>query len=213
MGKEITEDTQSAYVPIEERPERELKRLAEKMGLDVSPSLGRDKLVHAVKVELFVRQQKVEEEARTKMQAERMIKLGMQPGQTRKPSFEEVSIRNSKKVLVRFDNKENPGDGETAGADIEFDKGKIHFHLFDGFVHVLPECIVSDDEQFKHISLTQKCTYPVYAKKSDPRTGFTYSAKVGTRQRFILSILGDAPKDHPFGVYQEEYKTKKQKTA
>lgn len=208
-----TELAERKYTPLSERSEKDLREFAKKLNLNLPPALGKEKLVQAIKIEQTKQQLVIEEEARLELKAEKMAAAGMKPGERRKPTFEEVAIAGgefenvkypeSKRVLVRFLNRENPG------VDIEFNKGgNYYFHVWESdkdgnaLVNVLPECLVSKDAKFKRISLAQLGS-PVFKDIEDKQTGMKVSTLVGRRPRFEFIVLGDAPKGASFGLYLE----------
>ena len=203
------------YIPLEERSQKDLRKFAEKLDLNLPVTMSREKMAQAIKVEQTKRQLQIEEEAKTKLKAEKLVAMGMKPGAIRKPVFEEYEIEHCKKVFVRFINREDPAKDDKPAGDLEFNKGeKYRFHLWetnkngDTATFVMPECIVTKTDRshkWFHISVANK-SRPIYKDVKDPRTGIVTSQIVGRRPRFEFIILGDAPKDAPFGLYLEEAK-------
>ena len=240
MEQELAEPK---YVPLEERELPVLKDVAKKLGLKFAPAIGREKLVHAIKVEQTKRQLKAEDEARRQLEKESEPKFRHLPDGARKPSFEEVAINGgeflgkqyppSPKRLVRFINTKDPG------SDKKFMKGPIFFHIFDKdkkgkpLKNVLPDVLINPkyvsekledgspnphfDQWIANISLVARGE-PVYENKN-VGDGRVMSVLTGYVPVMEFVDMGPAPKNASWGLYLEgvssdvEYQENKRDTG
>ena len=122
----------------------ELKKLAERSGVKVS-NQSREQLLEAIQLKAI----RTEEDLRQRVLAEKtkeaLVKLGLDAKSQKRPPAENVAILASKKVRVKFLNRESPSDANEPGDDISFNKGGFHFHLYDDKDHILPECLIVED--------------------------------------------------------------------
>lgn len=208
-------DPELASKPLTEYTEKELKEAAKSLGLGLTANMPRDKMVRAVEIEKKKRQLAIEDEAREQLKKERMEALGFQATEKRFPNFEEIAIYGgtwqgkqyppSKKLIVEFFNNDDPD------SSFGFTSGGHYFELFQAdtngapLLNVMPECLVSKAKEFQSISLAHRGS-PIYKDVEDTKTGRMASRIVGYKPRFRFPIVGDAPKDAPFGLYSEESK-------
>lgn len=122
----------------------ELKKLAERSGVKVA-NQSREQLLEAIQLKAI----RTEEDLRRRVQAEKttaaLAKLGLDAKSKKRPPAENVAIIASKKVQVKFLNRESPSTSDEPGDDISFNKGGFHFHLYDDKDHILPECLIVED--------------------------------------------------------------------
>lgn len=209
MQQEMTEKAITEYTVSE------LKEYAKSLGLTLPGNLTREKMVRAVEIEKAKQRLAIEEDAREQLKKERMDALGFKASEKRFPTFEEVAIFGgawkgkeyppSKKIIVEFFNNDDPD------TSFGFTSGGHHFELFQAdangspFLNVIPECLVTKAPDFQSISLAHR-GHPIYKDVEDTKTGRMVSRIVGYKPRFRFSIVGDAPKDAPFGLYSEPTK-------
>lgn len=193
----------------------ELKEAAKSIGLTLPANMSREKIIRAIEVETKKKQLAIEEDAREELRKERMEALGIKGGEKRLPNFEEIAIYGgtwkgkdyppAKKIIVEF------VDNFDTASPISFTKGGHHFDLFQTdetgvpMLNVMPECLISKAPEFAGISLAH-IGKPIYQDVEDKTTGRLVSRIVGYKTRFRFSIVGDAPKDAPFGLYEEKIK-------
>jgi len=142
---------------------------------------------------------RAEREAKAELDKEYNDTLGVLGKKKRRPSIQDVAMRNSRKVIALFKNMEHPAaDGED-GADLMFTCGQQSFHLYDGHRFVMPECLVTDEpmnqtelqatlqrfwegaglptkraqsqaiSDLLQLSLPRRCSYPIHELRPDPR--------------------------------------------
>ena len=142
---------------------------------------------------------RAEREAKAELDKEYNDTLGVLGKKKRRPSIQDVAMRNCRKVIALFKNMEHPAaDGED-GADLMFTCGQQSFHLYDNHRFVMPECIVTDDPMSQsklqgilqkfwegtgmpskrteaqaisdllQMSLPRRCTHPIHELRPDPR--------------------------------------------
>lgn len=170
-----------------------------------------------------------ENAARAEVKQEAAARLGVDPNAKKRPSPQDVAIRNSRKVIVEFQNLENPATDQEDGADLPFTAGTYSFHLFDGQRHVLPECLVTyrplEDKKLIDVlnkfwlstgmtieqakartvndlvmmSLARRCTHPVYKENVHEASGMVESVRVKDKPRFRFNYIGPAPDDAVLG--------------
>lgn len=107
-----------------------------------------------------------------------------------KPAPETIAIEKSKKVYAVFHNQEE------RDVDVAFQKGAYRFELWPEKIHVLPEWLFGN--------LRETAVAPIYGRVEDKRTGHEVSERIGSRQRFLFEVIGDAPPDAEFGVVLDE---------
>lgn len=174
--------------------DEELKNLAKK--LDIDARLKRDELINQIENKSIERRVRMETEARAKVELEVRGKLEKEQKDlgittTSKISPETELIESSKKVYAVFNNIDSPK------AERKFFWGeKYCFHLFPNKVHVLPLALI------KH--LEKDCVTPVFENRTD-KDGVVGSV-LSKRQekRFLLEVLGDAPKNAEFGIVLDD---------
>jgi hypothetical protein len=120
--------------------DNELNRMANELKLKFPPGTSRSDKQEAIEVALLKRHKAQELKAIAELRSESESRLGMAGGS--RPSAESVAIEASPKVYVLFNNMEHPASDGESGADVEFDKGGNHFHLWDSKVHVMPRILV-----------------------------------------------------------------------
>jgi len=170
-----------------------------------------------------------ENSARAEIKQESAAKLGIDPNAKKRPSPQDVAVRNSRKVIVEFQNIGDPATDENDGADLPFTVGTHTFHLYDGQRHVMPECLVTYKPlEDKHLidvlekfwascrmtkdqakartiidlvmmSLARRCTFPVYKEVVHEASGMVESKRIKDRPRFRFNFIGPAPKDAVLG--------------
>jgi hypothetical protein len=215
MESELAERT---YIPLDERPKKELLGIAEQLDIDTKklpPNLSKAGLAYKIKVEQTKRNLKAEQEAAEQLRAEKLAELNMKTHHDRKPSFEEVAIyggmwkgkkyKPSRKRLYRFINTEDRYQ------DAKFTKGGILFHIFEcdkfknPIINCLPEVLVAKGpkfEEFKSISITQR-GIPIFADR-EVSPGRVRSVVIGYSPRFEFTDQGPAPDNAPWGPYLPE---------
>ena len=118
-------------------------------------------------------------------------KLKMQIKQP-KPSIETLAIEASKRVYATFRNmEENSKDVDIKSCP----GGKYVFHCWPGRKHVIPEWLIGYH--------AKQCSTPVM-KNIENAEGNMVPTQVGSEERFLWQVHGDAPQDAPFGVCIKE---------
>jgi len=198
---------------LKEKSEQELHVIAKQLGIDRRSHKTREDLEDAIEVAAIKRRLDLEDKARKERAIEaksRLKELGIDDVKDIKPSPETICIDGgtcpvtfkkispSPKKYYLFSNNED------AGVKRAFRKGeKYRFELYDGKIHVLPECIVKGVEHTEFVKmegLRKSAQYPVYENRKNPISGIEESVIAGYRPRFGLEELGDAPDNAAFGV-------------
>ena len=156
-------------------------------------------LANAIEKAAIKRTLRAEREAKAELDKEYNDTLGVLGKKKRRPSIQDVAMRNSRKVIALFKNMEHPAaDGED-GADLMFTCGQQSFHLYDNHRFVMPECLVTDEpmnqtelqgilqkfwegaglpqkraqaqaiSDLLQMSLPRRCSYPIHELRTDPR--------------------------------------------
>lgn len=176
---------------LKEKTDEQLHELAKKYGLKFRKNSRREDIEKAIETESIRKTLEIEEQLRAQRLLEVQKKFGLDPKRKPKPSPETLAIEKSKRKYYKFLNLEE------AKVDVTFRKGeKYRFHIFDSYIHVLPEWLVKN--------LRHTATIPVFEDRPDPLTGHVRSVRTGSRQRFSFEELGDAPDNAPFGVVLDE---------
>jgi len=175
-----------------EMSDEQLGDLAKKYEIDVK-GLSRKELEDKVQIAVNKRMQRLEEKAKAERMKEIELKLGIDPQTKQIPSPETIKIANSEKVYVLFFNREEEG------VDVAFNKGCTHnFHLWDGFLHVMPKCVI---DEFRDLSkpIGKRPRYQRRPHRSIP--DMEIDTVVGYRDRFGFEVREEKPpKDAKFGV-------------
>lgn len=109
-----------------------------------------------------------------------------------KPSIETLAIEASKKVYATFKNMEPNSDEVDI---VSMPGGKYRFHCWPERKHVIPEWLIKYH--------AEQCTIPIMKNRPNA-AGNMVPTQVGTKERFLWQVHGDAPKDAPFGVCIKE---------
>lgn len=184
--------------PMHEMTDDELRDAAKRYDIDCPRAANRIELEDLVQVAMEKRRLALEAKARAEREKEIEIQLRLDPQTKAKPAPETLRIMESEKVYAIFRNLDEPG------ADMPFSKGGTHFfHLWDGFIHVLPECII---DEFEDTSNPTGKT-PIHAIRKDPRIPdepgrvSTFSTIIGHKPSFSFQRLDKKPpKNAKFGV-------------
>lgn len=197
VAKNITEDTLRRAVETEAIRQTETIKQTERLKLEEKSRMNRD--LAEIRAEAEVRgvsisippNPTITDVVKLKKQLNLAIK---EP----KPSPETVAIETSKKVYAVFHNMEQKDMDITCNPG-----GKHWFHLWPEKVHVLPEWLI---DYWRRTAVV-----PIYDKKMVPNPQSVEiggvvekSKRVGSQQRFLFDILGDAPPKASFGVVLDE---------
>jgi len=211
----------------------DLRKIAESYQIKTAGQ-SRDQLLEAVQVAAIRKTEDLQQKVVEAKRAEALLKIGVEVTGKKRPSAENIAILASKKVRVRFLNREDGGGAGEVGADVTFLKGSFRFHLYDGQEHLLPECLIveSIDEipnvlekvvnffvatgmkkgraedtakgVLRRMSLYISCRNPVYADVKLPG-GETVSKIVQWIPRFDFKISKqDVPEHADFGPVERE---------
>jgi len=212
----------------------ELKKLAEGYKVKSAQNMNREQLLEAVQLAAIRSEEDLRQKVTQAKIAESLLKIGCELNGKKRPAPETIAILASRKVRVRFLNREDSGGTDGDGADIVFLKGPMKFHLWDGKEHILPECLIIEREdqipdvtekvvQFfsalglkkekatdaakgvmKRLSLQLSCLRPQYGNQTLPG-GEVVSAIIGWSRRFeFVPCQGPIPDDAEFGVIESE---------
>lgn len=199
----------------------ELEDTAKNLKVDYA-KLNDQQLIVAITRAAVKLQIEVENQARAELRAESAAKSGRNPNAKKRPSPQDVAIKNCRRVVVEFHNQESPATNQEDGADLPFTVGTYTFHLWDGLRFVMPECIVTsrplDDKKLMTtltkfwiscgldidaaklrtvtdlvlMSLARRCVNPVFKQGKDPHTGHVVSQRCKDIPRFRFTIIGPA---------------------
>jgi len=209
---------------LRERTREELLDMAKSLKLEVAKNITTEDLRAKVELEAIRHTVKVEEEVRADLQAKAKIKrdiaeirataelnnieikipitptladvvrlqkeLNIKKKEP-KPSPETVAIQASKRVYAIFHNQEED--------DVDMKcipGGKYHFHFWPERIHVIPEWLVG--------YMRRQARVPIMGNRKNPLTEAMESVRIGWKNRVLFEVLGDAPKDAPFGVVLDE---------
>jgi len=214
-------------------PQSDLDKVAK--GLRVKTSgLNRDQVLDAVYLAAIRKEEDVRRQVNDAQRTAKLLELGIESKTSKRPAPENIAILASKKVRVRFLNREDPPGEDGVGTDITFRKGGFEFHLWDDKDHILPECLVVEAIEeipevtekvkaffvasgmkppkaeetakgvMRRLSLPITCQKPIYAEKK-LATGETVSQIVSWRRRFdFIHSKNETPKNAEFGVVESE---------
>lgn len=223
-------------------PTSELKELAKSYHIKTDGK-SHEQVLEAVQLAAIRKEDDLRQKVVEARRAEALLQIGMEVSGKKRPSPENLAILASPKVRVKFLNREDSGGTDEMGADVTFIKGTFRFHLWDGKEHILPACLVAEDDNelpevtekvtnfyaalgmnkakasqvalgvMQRLSLPISCQYPVYADVKKP-TGETVSEVVGWRRRFeFIPSKNPVPKNAEFGVIESEVKHAKARSA
>lgn len=211
----------------------ELKKVAERYQVKTAGQ-SREQVLEAIQFAAIKKEEDLRHKVTETKRAAELLRLGIEVKGQKRPSAEDVAILASKKVRVVFLNREDGGGPDEAGADVVFQKGSFHFHLFDGLEHILPECLLveSIDEipeiqekvvaffaatgmkvqkatevakgVLQRLSLPISCKNPVYEDRKT-QNGETVSSIVRWYPRFAFTVSRQpVPENAEFGPVESE---------
>ena len=173
--------------------DEQLRELAKRYEIDIPRSMSRKEIEDKVQIAVNKRQMQLEEKAKAERVKEIQAALKVDPASKARPAPESLRIADSEKVYAVFTNREEEG------VDVTFNWGGTHtFHLWDGYIHVLPKCLIDDfKDPSKPIGKR-----PQYARRPHPKVpDLQIDTIVGHRRRFGFEIMDDKPpKNKLFGV-------------
>ena len=117
-----------------------------------------------------------------------MAKKEATPKPVRKPSPEDIGVKNDPRKKVIFYNLE--GNKE----DIQFSYGSENFHLFPGREATLPLCVI------RHLRSLNR---PIYEQVRQPN-GDMITQRVGATPRFALNDVDEVPATVGAGTQTQE---------
>jgi hypothetical protein len=173
--------------------EEQLRDCAKRYEIDSPRTMKRQELEDAVQIAINKRQFRLEEKAKAERMLELQKQLGIDPASKKVPAPETIAISNSEKKYYVFMNLEE------RGTDIPFNWGCTHsFHLWDGFIHVLPKCIV-DKLNDSTNPMGKRPRYGRRQHQSIPN--LEIDTIIGHERRFSFEPLDiEPPKNAEFGV-------------
>ena len=178
---------------IMEMSDEQLRDVGKRYQFEIPVKAKGKELRDLVQIEMHKYRMQLEEKAKAERKVEMAVKLGLDPQTKAKPARETVDILNSPKVYVIFRNLEEEG------MDVPFNRGGTHeFHLWDGFIHVMPKSVIDD---LKNPD-TPSGMRPVYAQRPHATLpGMMIDQIVGHKRRFgFESIDKKPPANSQFGV-------------
>jgi hypothetical protein len=176
-----------------EATDEQLWGWAKRYDAKATKSMTRLELEEAVQIAVYKHDLALQDRAKAERLKDIKEKLGLDPQTKAKPAPETIAIVESPKVYAMFMNLEEKG------VDVTFNKGCTHtFHLWHGFIHVLPKCIIDESRDMN----VPSGKTPVHGKRrSIQHPGLIIDTIIGHDRRYSFEILDEKPpKNAAFGV-------------
>jgi hypothetical protein len=180
---------------ITELTDEQLVERLKRYEVDCPRSATRKEKEDLLQIAIYKYKIALEEKAKAQRKVEIEQKLGLDPQTKARPAPETIKIAESPKVYAVFHNIQPDGEGQ----DIMFNKGCTHtFHLWDGFLHVLPKCII-DECKDRNVPAGKR---PIHGKRPHPRIPDTeWHTVIGKKSNYTFDVMDEKPpKNATFGV-------------